>query len=275
MAISINTRPRLLAYSSGGSPSVSVYSNWTATRPSGVIFGFDIQNSTDAQSTININIYEVGTDTLLDSISTRPFSTGTFYVDLASYLRSYLYTEYNPDFGTEINAKDLGASIRFYITWQVIQPDGTDLGFVSEVDRPLQAINASVEFGNENDSNVIEYVGLPDEQVEASRAKFLSVFDEPVMWEGYDFTISFIYDNYLIGNELIRTQEELNINSVSLTTTEDILDYSQVRNVNILRVSEPTDLNASFINLSLNLGDPQLNYYVDAGYVDDGYHVIE
>lgn len=275
MAISINYRPQVAAYSTASSPSTTVYSNWSAVWPSGVIYGFLIEDNTDINSSIQINIYEIGTETLLDSITTRPFRVGTFYVDLASYIRAYLYSEYLPDFGSEVNCKDLGASLRFYITYQVTQPDGTLLAPVSEVARPMQVIQGAVQAGNTNNANIIEYVPLPDEQAEADRALFLTDFETPVMFEGFQKTLSFIYDNYVIGNEVARVQLERDANLNQVNNISDNLDISQVRAVNHLLIEEPTDQYTKYVDVYLTIGDAQNNYYVYEGYVDSGYTEIE
>lgn len=271
MAISISTRPRQLSYTNDASPAVQVYSNWNTSENTGSCnYGFAIVNTADVNSTIEIKIYESGSDTLLSSSIHRPFKIGTFNIDLASYVRAYLYSSYQK--ATARNVKHVGTSIRFYITYRQILSDGTEQDLYSEIQRPLYMVCSAKQVGDVNGVNMEEYIMFPDELNEDERGKFLTKFENPPIWSGYERTVSFIYDNYLIGNELnaVQIDRDINLNQVSNNT--EVLDASQVYGVNLLKVNYPAT--GAYTDLYLSLGDQTANYYVDQGYVDDGYTEI-
>ena len=272
MAISITYRPRVLAYTNNGSPSVPVYSAWnTSENRGGCLYGFGIVTDEDRRSTLEIKIYEVGTDILLSQSFHRPYKIGTFYVDLASYIKDYLYATFDGDFGTERNKKDLGGSIRVYITWKQIFPDASTSELFTE-SYPIFLLRAALQLGATNGANLIDYVPFPDE---GYTGKFLTKFDEPVKWLGYDRTIGFIWDSYMRANQITAVQVDKNINYVQVDNNSASLDFSNFNAVNMLKVVDPSNAQAHYTELYLILGDEVTTTYVESGYVDDGYTTIQ
>lgn len=275
MAISITSRPRVLAYTNTGSPSVPVYSAWnTSENRGGCVYGFGIVDADDKQSTIELKIYEVGADTLLSESYHRPYKIGTFYLDIASYVKDYLYAEFDGDFDGERNKKDVGASIRVYITWRQLYANGDESELTTDA-YPVFVARAALQYGATNGANLIDYVIFPDEQAEQDRGKFLTKFDEPVKWLGYDRTISFIWDNYMRANEITAVQIDKNINYVQVDNNTEALDYSQFNAINMVKVLDPSNSLAHYTELYFNLGSEVSTVYVEEGYVVDGYTTIQ
>lgn len=271
MAINITVRPRIAVYDSGGSPSVMVYSNWNSSDNKGAcVYGFGIVTEADRKSTIDINIYEVASNTLLSVSRHRPYKIGTFYVDVASFIKPYLNNTFDSDFDGERNKKDVAASIRFYITFRQTYNDGTQELVINDSGYPFFMARAARQYGES--SNLSEYVMFPDEV--ASPGKFLTKFTQPRKWRGYDRTVSFIWDNYIRANGIVAIQNDYNINSILVDTNSETLDDSAFNGINIMTITDPSNALARYTDLSLVAGDEAGLGYVEEGYVDDGYTTI-
>lgn len=271
MAISVSVRPRVLAYMDAGSPGGPRYSYWNAAwNP--IVYEFAIPLMADRTSSLKVDLYEVGTNTLLASNNYRPFTTGNLIVDVAPYIRDYLFSAYSPDLN-EVNSPDAGNTLRFYLTYQQILADGTILSTISEQQYPISASCSAMQFGDQNDGNMLEYVPFP--YTLTAKANFLSAFERPVMWTGYPFTLSFIYNQELSAVQLYRNTEEQNINGQQLTVAVDeLLEPSGVRKINYLTIDQPAQSSTRILEVYLHTGDEINDYYVDQGYVDNGYHEI-
>lgn len=271
MAISITHRPRIAVYDSGGSPSVQVYSNWNSSDNKGAcVYGFGIVTDADRQSSLEINIYEVASNELLSTSRHRPFKIGTFYIDVSSFIRPYLLTAFDPDFNGQRNKKDLGASIRFYITYRQTYNDGTQELTVLDSGYPFFLMRCARQYGES--SNLSDYVLFPDEV--ASPGKFLTKFTQPRKWLGYDRTVSFIWDNYIRANGIVAIQEDININGTQVDTNSETLDVSAFNGVNMMKVLDPSETSARYTDIYLVTGDEAGLGYVETGYVEDGYTTI-
>lgn len=274
MAISISIRPRSLVYNNNGSPGVAVYSNWNAAwNP--IVYEFSVPEAADLLSSLFINVYEVGTNTLLASNTIRPFRSGNLIWDAAPFVRAYLFSTYAPNFSTHDNSKDNGNSINFYITYTQIFDSGEAQIFNSDQTRPITACCSAMQFGDQNDGAMTDYTPFNTNLPEADKMKFLSVFDRPVMWLGYQFSLSFIYGLDLIGVQAIKEEAPLDINETELSSDTVNLTQSQIGFINYLKINEPSESTAQYVKVSLHTGDPISTYYVEQGYVEDGYHQIQ
>lgn len=272
MAITIQDRPRQFYYYTMDSPAIPVYSNWNAAwNP--IVYSFAVL-SADILSSLLINIYEVGTNTLLASITTRPFRAGSWNVDVAPYVRSYLFSIHKTDFTTNDNCADKGNSLNFYITYTQQFDNGSSSIFNSEQSKPIAATCSAMQFGDSNGGNMSGYVPFNFDLPEQKKMKFLSTFKKPVMWNGWPFTLSFIYSLEIIGIENIKTERQRDSNKGTLAISNKTLDQNQIGRINYLKINNPTEVNAQSVLVSLNTGEVQPITYVDEGYVTDGYTQI-
>jgi len=271
MAITISTRPREFYYNTDDSPSVAVYSNWNAVwNP--LVYTFNVLTA-DIESSLLIRIYEVGTNTLLASQTRRPFKAGLWDVDLSPSLKGYLFSAYSADFTVDNNT-DAGNALTFYITYTQLFDNGDDQIFNSEQTKPIVACCSAKQFNDTYGSNMAQYVPFGNELTEDKKMKFLTSFENPVMWIGYPISLSFIYSTNLIGVEVIKTEVEENINGGTLLSTDTTLDPNRIGKVNYLKIGTPSQTNTKQVTVSLKTGATISNYYVEDGYVDDGYAQI-
>lgn len=272
MAITIQNRPRQLFYYTSDSPAVPVYSNFNATwNP--IVYSFAVLSS-DILSSIILQIYEIGSNTLLASVTMRPFRTGTWNVDISPYIKSYLFSKYETNFTTADNYIDKGNTLNFYITYTQNFDNGNPSVFNSEQSRPISATCSAMQFGDVNGGNMAKYVPFNFNFSEDKKMKFLSVFEKPVMWASWPFTLSFIYSLNIIGVQVLKKEVQQDSNKAPLQTDEYILDPAQIGKINYLKIRQPSQPNAQSILVSLITGDPIESLYVDEGYVDDGYTQI-
>lgn len=272
MSISVAVRPRQQAYLNAGSPPIPVYTYWNAAwNP--IVYEFAVPTDVDRLSSLFIQIYELGTNTLLAANTYRPFQSGNFILDVSPYLRAYLFSKYQPDF-TKINSIDNGNAIRFYITYTQTSEDGGTVILNSEQPYPITASCSAMQFGDSDNGNMNRYVPLNFPIDEIDKAGFLTAFESPVMFNGYPFTLSFIYDASLGGHEVYANIEEQDINNSQLIDYNSILDPSCVKKINYLLVPQPTQPNTKNIEVYLHTGNTINDYYVDEGYVDNGYQQI-
>lgn len=272
MAIAITERPLAYSYTSD-SPAIPVYSNWNAVwNP--IVYSFAVAQA-DLFSTLVINIYEVGSNTLLASTSYRPFRVGTWTIDISPYIRSYLYSAYAIDFSTADNCPDEGNRLNFYITTTQEFDNGSASIFVSEQTRPIVGICSAMQFGDANGGNMIEYVPFIEDLPVNEKLKFLTSFETPVMWSGYLFTLSYIYALEIQGIEIVKEENYQDINETLIVQEETILSPLPIGKVNYLKINEPVSQNVKFINVNLKTdGTVVDNLYVEEGYVDTGYTQI-
>lgn len=269
MAITITKRPRIFYYNTSGSPSVAAYSNGNAAwNP--ILYIFEVLPE-DILSSLNIKVYENGSNTLLADINTRPFRTGDFKVDLSTYVKPYLFSKYDPDFSEDINSTDKGGLITFYITYQQIFDNGTASTIYSEQQRPIIGICSVLQFGNKLGSNMAQYTPFNFNLPEEKKMKFMTSFKRPVMWKGWPFSLSFFYSTNVIGVQIFKREIQKNVNQLVLETEDTNLESATIGNVNYLKIKEPDQYYARLLNVSLRAGDPIDTLYVDEGYVDDGY----
>jgi hypothetical protein len=268
MAISVSVRPRKLAYLNSGSPPIPVYTYWNAGwNP--IVYEFNIPSDDDRLSSLMINVYELGSNTLLASNIYKPFVSGNFIFDVSPFIRAYLYSKYTPDL-SKLNSIDQGNALRFYITYTQTTQNGT-VTFNSEQPYPITASCSAMQFGDQDNGSMNRFTPLNLPIEEDLKAKFLTAFERPMMFKGYPLTLSFIYDASLGGFEVFANIEEQNINGAQLLLTDNILDSSSVKKINYLKIAEPTQSNTKKINAYLHTGDTINDYYVDNGYVDNGY----
>lgn len=272
MAITITDRPRTFYYNDGGSPPSNVYSNWNAVwNP--IIYTFAVLDA-DILSSLLIEIYEVGSNTLLASNTVRPFKAGSWNVDIAPYIRGYLFSEYSADFASFNNCPDAGNHLNFYIQYTQKFDNGSAPLFNSEQARPITAMCSAMQFGDTSGGNMEHYVPFNFDLPEEQKMKFLTGFETPVMWKDWPFSMSFVYSLNMMGVEIIKREVQQNGNGSALQTDNTNLDPTAIGKVNYLKINNPSQANAKSVLVSLRTGDPVSNFYVDEGYVDDGYTQI-
>lgn len=214
------------------------------------------------------NVYEyVGT-----SIN-KPNGSGRAQVDVSSFLKSAVDYDESFDYG-QINKKDLslggGYNITYQENWKNYEGSysgigDTDLNFF---------VNAAKQIQDLYGSNMGEYVPfyLDTEPDPDTKAKFLSDFEKPTYFDGYPFSLSFLYSESLAGIVTTREEEQFDVNGVSIATSSDDLINTEVQNVNRLMIAQSYSSNVKEIDVWLaSDGTEDCVAVVQEGYVAVGY----
>lgn len=263
MAITLVGRPTSSIYES--SPGGLLVSRWNSTgRFDKITYSFNVPEA-DLGTRLTVNVYEYGSDLLLGSNTYNPFRSGIFNVDISSFVKGYLYSEFAPDLDS-LNSVDLGCSIRFYIGYT------TGVTETRDILNPIYAVHSAMDVGNENGSNMKPFV--PINYDIDDKALFLTKFTIPVLFTGYPLVISFLYDNYLAGKELLFNVIEQDVNGVLIDEYDYTIDTSKINRVNYIIVPLAVNSNCRKMVVGLKTGQDINDYYVDSGYVDEGYTQI-
>lgn len=249
------------------SSPANIVSRYTAAwNP--IVYTFKFTTVPDAAYRLLVRVFEYGSNVLLGEFNVRPIAVGNMRVDMSSYIQSYLESSYGPDFGTRINDSEPKSVIRFYITYQEQFLNGTSGTLYTDQANYINAALSAKQIGDIYGQNMRDYTPFAKDGL---LAKFLTKFDEPVKWNGWPFTLSFVFAEDIQGHEIKRIEENLNINKVLVTDAETQLDRSKVNYINWLKVSDNVPDNVYFIDVTLKTGEAVGESYVYAGYVEDGY----
>lgn len=233
-----------------------------------IVYTFNFSDIPDATYYLRVRVFEYGSNTLLADLSVRPIRVGDMRVDVSRYVRSYLESSYTPNFTGRINDAELKSVLRFYITYQENFIDGTTGSLISDGANYINAALSAKQIGQQYGQNMRDYTPLLRDGLVA---KFLTEFETPVKWNGWPFTLSFIYSEDIIGQEVKRIETNLNINKAFISDGETQLDRSKANKINWVKISDNISENIKYINAKLRTGVAVGEMYVYDGYVEDGY----
>lgn len=222
---------------------------------------------------ILVKIWEVNPSNqyiLLGTSTNKPDNTGRTSVDVSSFLKSLV--SYEDDFLFDrLNQIDLMLGNRFNITFSENWFGFTGPFSGISKDDLSYFTNSSKQILDLYGSNMGEYVPFLDTAGPDPKAKFLSDFKEPTYFPGFPFSLSFIYSEFLTGIETFKVEEKFDVNGVTLSTTEVLLDNSQLPFVNRLMIDEGY-VNEDHLDVSLVTIQTVLKVaYFETGYVAAGY----
>lgn len=170
-------------------------------------------------------------------------------VDVSAFLKSSIV--YNDDFSyTVANEKDLNKSnvftLRFAEFW-----NGYDGAYDSEGTGSYYFINSVQQLGAAYSGNMAEYVVFSADS--SLKAKFLSDFLKPTYFEGYPFTLDFIFsDEFVTANyDIKRKERAFNINGVQDTFTSVDLDKTQDNYINRMMLAGSYNSTSKYVDVWL------------------------
>lgn len=222
-----------------------------------------------------IIIYNAVTNAVIDVLYPKPDSTGLVIADMAGAIKSILETEDTCSF-INYNEKNDKLSGAFYIGYGVTYKFGeTQITTTEVVDAytyywisaARQVTGKTVLGIGGAGQNMKEFV--PYNQ-SGSAAKFLTMFDRPTQFEGYPFTIGFIYSEDFPLVYLERHQQNKNINSQATSSeSSQVLYNSEQGYMNDLLPAD-TDATTTQYDIWLETGSAYEDGYVVSGGVQIG-----
>jgi hypothetical protein len=266
MGVAITQRPIITI-----NDSPVIKSRWVAAwNP--IMYTFEFTSITANVAYLIVYIYEYGSNTLLGKSTYNPRGSN-LRVDIAHEIRSYLYSKYDPDFDGELNCKDVGSTLKCYLKYQLVTIETGNIltpgSIISDESNHIYVTNSAKQIQEIYGQNMAEYVPYGVDGL--IKAKFLSKFEEPVYFSGYQFAISFVYSELVIGHELKLLEDRMNINKSHLNYEETQLDTTQGFSINHLKIQDSYNSNVNFVDISISTGQPKEDLYVEAGYVEAGY----
>ena len=118
----------------------------------------------------------------------------------------------------------------------------------------MHYVNGSKQLQEPNNFNFGEFVPTLNDARE-NKAKFLSVFNRPTYFNGYPFSLSFIYSDNCKDKQLQRVEEDLNINGVKSAQDKTNLFVDERAFVNRLMISQDYPSSIKSVNVWLESGD--------------------
>jgi hypothetical protein len=266
MAIQILTRPQY-QLSSG------IASRWTSASHPIEYSGLSQPVDESARPNYQLVFYlrEAGSAVLIARSSRKPFRDGSWRFNVAPYVRKYFTFQDGTEKKTgAVNERDTGKSLEFYLEYQEVD-DISGEGVINTDSQSYFAVNSAVQIPRKRyGQNMADYVPGVENQMQG---KFLSVLDKPKKWEGYPFSLSFIYDPNLNAIEVNKLETRRDVNNAYINEFFYGLDNNHIGAVNHLYLADSLPANTRFIDVSLHSGQiiPNTPGYVAKGYVQEGY----
>lgn len=251
-------------------------SRWSAVN-NPILFEFlatDLTGKTNYY--VQIEVYEYVSNVLLSRKNYRPFSDGTFRVDVSGQLVSYLKPENNFQYD-QINKRAVLSNVRYYLKWQEIYDEGIDAQ-VTDVYQ-YTAHNSALQLGffDEIESvgpNLRDYTPFPVEVPEPNKMRFLTKFEKPSYWPGYPFDLSWLYTENIAGFDVRRVEDRKALNGGSLGVFDAQLLSTEINSMNRMQINGGYPSTVKEVDVYLSLGAAIPDNYVYPGYVETGYTEI-
>lgn len=168
---------------------------------------------------MDINVYRAasGGDVLLGNYRYYDNTTGIVTIDLQGVIDAQMNVDNEFDYSV-INAADEGKSFAFIFYYRENWRSNTSVGSYTSYGTYFFAVKAVRQLGDPYGQNMRDYMldVATDPVYEDYIAKFLSVFERPVYFVGYPFTLSFLYTQEVSAYYLIRKEQEKDINSINV-----------------------------------------------------------
>lgn len=200
-----------------------------------------------ADYSVQISLVDAATNLILEQIDYQPFKSGDMKIDIGAWIKAYLSTVLDTTYPTTSRADENSAK-SFYLKWL---PTYTGSAETETTDSFFYyGVNAANQLQNENGVNFADYVGFDADLSEGNKAKFLTVFDEPVYWPGYPFKIGYIVEREAGNPEVTRKENHYETDG-TLTGTDSTLLPTDYEKVNHVALSGGYAANEEVINLWL------------------------
>lgn len=221
---------------------------------------------------IGLRLKQIDTNEVIDTGFFTPDNTGLSIIDVSGMLKKLLITE--STFTTmTANRKNDKISGGYYIEYSInctlpsaVHVSGTWVGDATE----YFWISAARQVPEFYGQNMIEYTPLNQANY---YAKFLTKFEQPTMWEGYEFSMSFIYSEEFEETYITRHQQNKNINGVATSGESNVtLANSEAKFMNEMLIAD-VDATTTKAEVWLETGGaiPSGGGYVEDDYMSSGF----
>jgi len=256
-----------------GLPYSIIRVNYVATSTSTGIGGFINFVSARPNYYVETKIYGVDETPAYFEIGTsinRPNETGLLKVDAAAFLKTIV--SYQDTFKyNQLNKSDASQGGQFNIQYRESWTGTTgSWSGISSVNL-YYYVNAAKQIQQVYGSNMGEYVPFDTAFTTEPKAKFLSDFNKPTYFPGYPFSLSFIYSDAVAGSQLVKFEQQKDINDGTVSTNSFDLDPSYLQQVNRLMLEEDYDCATKEVDVWLQTDGVACREYVLTDYVAEDY----
>ena len=136
--------------------------------------------------------------------------------------------------------------------------------------------NSAKQVGDVHGSNMGEYCPTVDD-LRPNKAKFLTAFEQLTYFEGFPFSLSFIYSDNIAPFQITREEERFDLNGASLSTASNGLFETERWNVNRLMIAESYPSEVDTLEVWLVSGDALDTNEIEAvpgDYVETGVFAV-
>lgn len=183
---------------------------------------------------VKVDIYDKSDNLIASVPDNYPFADGILYFDVAPFLRDRVNNTFGGSYSA-VNAKDENSTIEFYIKY-LVSYTGSSNSEIDDSSFNFFACNTTKQVLQEHGSNIGEHVSFNADLAEADKAQFLCPFEKPIYWEGYPFTLNFIFQDTGASPTLSREEENFDTSGASIGTTSTNLvdtDYDYIHSLTL------------------------------------------
>ena len=192
-----------------------------------------------------ITVDSVVVATIINRVDTSYNST----INVAPFLRSLL--TYDDDYNySSINAQDLSRCNAFTLTFAEAW-NGYEGSYDAEGTSTYYYVNAVHQLHHQYNGNMGEFVPFSNYDADDVRAKFLSDFETPTYFEGYPFSLDFIFNNDLDVStyDYKRFEKQLDVNESTVSTANETLLETEKSYVNRMKLTGSYNSSTKYLDV--------------------------
>ncbi len=212
---------------------------------------------------------------LLSKSVNKPSSTGLIKLDVADFLKNKV--EYRDNFlYNVINQADKAAGGPYNFRHYPIYDGGPELSS-GPVSLPslYYFVNSTKQIQQRYGQNMAEYVPFMELKEDEIKAKFLSDFKTPSYFEGYPFSLGFIYSDLIMKYKIQKAEVLIGADGDTIIRHNYALLTTQSQYVNRLTLREnPYTIFAKKLNVWLE-ADSDITHLPTEDYAIEGYSVAD
>lgn len=176
-----------------------------------------------------------------------PITTGLTKCDISGYLQTYVSDDKTGQY-VDVNSKETNQSGTFTIAFRENYIGNVNTDFVLN---PNTWYFVKAARSIEKGTNLSEFV--PNLGATAS---FMNYFEEPIMWIGLPFDISFIYSDLLAGKTIQMLEKHYDSSNTELSSQTIAIDSTKINALNSIAINaNAVEATCDYIKLSIITDD--------------------
>lgn len=237
---------------------------------------FNLSTRKNYYVNVGVQVYNhlTGTYQPAGTLRVAPDSSGLGIARVNKLLNKYMKFEADPIAAR--NELNINVSSRFYITTTEVWI-GSNETLVTDSANEYYFINAVKQIGETYGSNLADYIPFAVDTAGNPKAKWLTDFERPSWFVGYDFDVSIPFSDSLNGHTVTLEQEYQNALEAAIGAIDADLDILQgvgvhrIAPIGAISGDDPLVSGTKFIDIWLEVDGISQSRYVQEDYVADDY----